>query len=239
MPFYAEQMYQQLKTEEMPESVHLCDWPGKKHASQTNLDLEQKMDEVRNVVTLALAKRAEKAIKVRQPVASLTIKNKNSKIKKAIELLDLIKDEVNVKEVVFSAEGGPASGWNDGKEVELDTVITLKLKEEGMMRDLVRAIQDLRKEQGLKPEDRINVRFFAKEAMIKMLEKNSEFLLKETRAEKYIAQKDRSTINGARPSTQNIECSGFPEELVKKEMSIDNQEIILAIEKLPVKSLKF
>src|SRR3989344_2458749 len=60
MPFFAEEMYQNLKTVAMPESVHLCDWPKVKE-SETDLELEEKMDEVRNVVTMALAERSAKA----------------------------------------------------------------------------------------------------------------------------------------------------------------------------------
>src|SRR3989344_6127318 len=67
MPFFAEEMYRQLKLENMPESIHLFDWP--KDALHTDLDLEQKMDEVRNIVALALAERSAKGIKVRQPLA--------------------------------------------------------------------------------------------------------------------------------------------------------------------------
>ncbi len=174
MPFFAEAMYQGLKIKDMPESVHLCNWPEKEDKSQTDLDLEQKMDEVRNIVNLALAKRAEKAIKVRQPLAKLTVKNKKSKIKDSAELLELIKDEVNVKEIIF----------NDKikSEIELDTNITEELKEEGIVRDIVRFIQDFRKEQGLKPEDKILVWLSVDKKIKLILENNKEFLLKEIRA---------------------------------------------------------
>ena len=175
MPFFAEEMYQNLKTVAMPESVHLCDWPKVKE-SETDLELEEKMDEVRNVVTLALAERAAKAMKVRQPLAKLTIKNKKSKIKDSVELVELIKDEVNVKEVVF----------NDKikEEIELDLRLTPALKEEGMVRDIVRFVQDIRKEQGLKPDDKISLSFFGSEKINLILEKNKEFLAKETRSKK-------------------------------------------------------
>src|SRR3989338_854438 len=90
MPFFAEAMYQQLKVKGMAESVHLQPWPKKEDQGQTDLDLEQKMDEVRNIVTLALAQRALNVVKVRQPLASLKIKSQKSKIKGAVDLL-LIK----------------------------------------------------------------------------------------------------------------------------------------------------
>ena len=172
MPFFAEAMYQNLKTEGMPESVHLQDWP--KGEGNTDLDLEQNMDEVRSMVTLALAERSAKAIKVRQPLASLKIKNQKSKIKSNGELLDLIKDEVNVKEVLFD---GTIS-----EDVALDTNITPALKEEGLVRDIVRNIQDQRKEQGLVPRDVISLSLAlpAKEKLV--LEKHKAWLLKEVNA---------------------------------------------------------
>lgn len=135
MPFFAEEMYNKLKTGDMPESVHLCDWPK---SGKTDNKLEEKMTQVRDVVTLALAQRAEKGIKVRQPLAGLTIKNKLDK-----ELLELIKDEVNVKKITF------------GKELKLDTKITKELKEEGEYREMIRNVNKIRKEMGLTPKDLI------------------------------------------------------------------------------------
>jgi isoleucyl-tRNA synthetase len=133
MPFFSEEMYSNLKTSKMPESVHLCDWPK---VGEIDNKLEDKMTEVRNIVSLALAKRADKGIKVRQPLAKLTIKNKLDK-----ELLELIKQEVNVKEVVF------------GKELKLDTKITKELEKEGHYREMVRNVNKIRKEMGLTPKD--------------------------------------------------------------------------------------
>ena len=145
MPFFAEEMYQQLKTGKMPESVHLCDWPKLKEEGHADMELENKMEEVRSVVNLALGERTKQQIKVKQPLTLLKIRNKDLKIKNEEKLLDLIKDEINVKEIIFSAEGGPASGW----DVELDTRITPELKEEGIVREIVRSIQNMRKELGL------------------------------------------------------------------------------------------
>ena len=175
MPFFAEAMYQNLKTEKMPESVHLCDWPNLKSQGQTDLELEEKMDEVRKIVNLSLAERAEKEIKVRQPLASLKIQNSKSEIRNYDELLQIIKDEVNVKEIIF-----------DGKiktETELDTKITQELKEEGMLRDIIRSVQEKRKELKLIPQDHVSlVEISAPENQKQIIEKNKEFLLKEFRA---------------------------------------------------------
>ncbi len=138
MPFFAEEMYSNLKTNNMPESVHLCDWPK---PGKINDKLEEKMIQVRDIVTLALAQRAEKGIKVRQPLAELRIKNKELRNEK--ELLELIKDEVNVKKITF------------GKGIKLDTKISKELRKEGIAREVIRHIQQMRKKAGLKPKDKI------------------------------------------------------------------------------------
>ncbi|MCX6759802.1 MAG: DUF5915 domain-containing protein [Candidatus Nealsonbacteria bacterium] len=65
------------------------------------------------------------------------------------ELLELIKDEVNIKEVVFDSK--------ITNEVELDTNLTDELKEEGILRDLARQIKSMRKELGLTPSDSISI----------------------------------------------------------------------------------
>jgi len=133
MPFFAEEMYSRLKTSKMPESIHLCDWP---EAGKVNDKLEEKMYKVREIVTSALAKRAEAGIKVRQPLSELIIKDKLTK-----ELLRLIKDEVNIKKITI------------GKQFILKTEITEKLEKEGEYREMVRNVNKIRKEMGLTPKD--------------------------------------------------------------------------------------
>lgn len=136
-PFIAEEIFQDLKKDGDPESVHLADWPNEVKVDEK---VVENMKIVRNVVTQGLEKRTKSGVKVRQPLSKLTITEKLSD-----EYLELIKDEVNVKEVVV------------GKEVELDTEITPELELEGRYRDLVREIQDLRKEKGLSPSDFIEL----------------------------------------------------------------------------------
>ncbi len=139
-PFIAEELYQNLSGPE--ESVHLSDYlkPDKK---LINPELEEKMRQTREIIAKALSLRAETGIKVRQPLLKLKIKNEKSKIDIDEELLDLIKEEVNVKEVVFDSK--------IKKEMELDTEITEELEKEGKCRELLRNAKDLRKKLGLSP----------------------------------------------------------------------------------------
>lgn len=186
MPFFSEEIYLSLKNEGMPESVHLCDWPDIKGEGHADLELEAKMDEVRTVVNLALAERSAKAIKVRQPLQKLKIKNEKSKIKDNIELLNLIKDEVNIKEIEFTSK--------IENEVELDLNITEELREEGAIRELIRLVQDKRKEEKLVPQDKISVQLAVSKKDKLIIEKNiatlknKEFLLKEFRATEIFIQ---------------------------------------------------
>ena len=70
-------------------------------------------------------------------------------LEKLPEYIELIKDELNVKDVVFDS--------SMKEEVALDTTITFELKQEGNLRELTRTIQNLRKEAGLKPFDEIEI----------------------------------------------------------------------------------
>ncbi len=148
IPFLSEEIYLGLKKSKMPESVHLCDWPAT-DKKLINKALEDKMAQARQIVVLALAERASSALKVRQPIASLKIKNQKSKIKNDKELMDIIKDEINVKEIIFD-ETIKEAIW-------LDKKITKELKEEGQARELARQIQDMRKEARLTRKDIITI----------------------------------------------------------------------------------
>ncbi len=131
-PFFAEHLYQSVHGDKT-KSVHESSWP-----SQETVDTEllTQMQKVRDVVSTALQVRSKANIKVRQPLASLVVKGNFSP-----ELRSIIADEVNVKEV--------ASDPDMTTELELDTLLTPDLIEEGIARDLIRAIQDARKKENL------------------------------------------------------------------------------------------
>ncbi len=149
MPFLSEEIYQRLQknwpSSDLPKSIHLCDWP-KVDQSLINLDLEKQMEEIRLFATMALAQRAQSNIKVRQPLALLTIISSNEY---SGQLLDILAQEINIKKVVWQ-KGGRA-------EVKLETKITPQLLEEGMVREIIRNIQDLRKGAGFAPTDKIKL----------------------------------------------------------------------------------
>ena len=143
MPFLAEHIYDHVGDKEEVESVHLAKWPTVVEGADISKQTLNLMKETRQVVTLALENRAKSGLKVRQPLASLTIKDET--LKGELKYLELIKDEVNVKEILFD------------KTIESQTVLDIELTEElraeGRFRELVRNIQSTRKKNGLTPED--------------------------------------------------------------------------------------
>ena len=147
-PFFAEWLYREVGGEKPldvargKESVHLADWPRAKKAESQKTDshILEMMKEVRHIVSLALEARASAGIKVRQPIALLKIKKKIDE-----SLLQLIRDEVNVKEIILD-EAMENDVW-------IDTTLTPELKEEGVVRDIIRHIQGMRKEANLTRDD--------------------------------------------------------------------------------------
>lgn len=139
-PFYAEHLFCKVKTAKDPESVHLTDWPT---VIKFDAKVIADMTETKRLVTLALQERAKANIKVRQPLALLKVKTKEL----GSEFIDLIQDEVNVKSVVVTS-----ALEND---TELDTKVTDELKKEGIARDLIRSIQELRKTEKLTVTDKV------------------------------------------------------------------------------------
>ncbi|MBI2099711.1 class I tRNA ligase family protein [Candidatus Uhrbacteria bacterium] len=172
-PFFGEALYlvaAQAGGMKALKSVHLEDWP-KVEANLIDEGLLQKMRRVRELAALGLAERAAAGIKVRQPLASLKIKA--AELKNEPELLDILKDEVNVKEIIFDE--------SLGKESVLNTEISAALKEEGLVRELVRLVQGLRREAGLMPRNKINLYIHAS-GFRETLERHQEVLGRDVKA---------------------------------------------------------
>lgn len=137
MPFISEAIYRGIGGEK--DSVHLSHWP---EALSVDEGLISDMARVRMISSLGLQEREKAGIKIRQPLQLLKVKS----LPINTLLYSLIAEEVNVKEVV---EDVTLAG-----DVWLDTVLSPELMEEGLVRGLIRRIQEWRKEQGLTISDR-------------------------------------------------------------------------------------
>ncbi|MGB3073025.1 MAG: isoleucine--tRNA ligase, partial [Candidatus Moraniibacteriota bacterium] len=171
-PFIAEEIYRNLTGEE---SVHLAEYPV---ADEGLIDaaLNKKMDLVRLVVNLGLSQRTGKKIKVRQPLLELALEVGNLEIE--AELIEIIKEEVNVKEVklvLSPREDGEGvvdvvEFNNSVIKVSLNSDITPELKLEMEAREIIRAIQEGRKKAGFNVEDRISLGYTGKDAVFSSTE---------------------------------------------------------------------
>ena len=143
MPFIAEDVWRKLRSDIDPISVHLTDFAENVDGNNINIEIIKEMNEVREVVTLGLQARQKAGIPVRQPLGQLIVTN--YQLPKEYE--EIVKDELNVKEIIIMS--------GEEKKVEINTHITEELREEGSYREFVRAIQDERKKKGLSPNDMI------------------------------------------------------------------------------------
>jgi isoleucyl-tRNA synthetase len=236
IPFMAEHIYQNVRSEIarvsstsailMPESVHLTDWPTLPMVDHTIID---SMATARKLVEAGLAIRAKSGVKVRQPLASFTYTDEFTNSESAVALsegfLQIIKEELNVKEV------------KKGTELSLDTNLTTELKEEGIVRDIIRGAQEARKNAGLVPSDDIVFIVSASAETVGVLQKNEEMLKKPIQAVKveYVAANDLQTLSGNSEGgeTGENETTGENNKTTDIGMvELENEKVLLKVQKV-------
>ncbi len=147
MPFIAERAYQNIMN--TTDSVHHALWPATRQESGVKSgELEEKMQLVREICALGHAERKEARVPVRQPLPQCQILNVKFQIED--EYIQLVKEELNVKDVVVKTGEGELT-------VTLDTTSTPELAAEGKMRKLIRAIQLTRKEKGCTIDQHVRI----------------------------------------------------------------------------------
>ncbi|HEV2359278.1 MAG TPA: isoleucine--tRNA ligase [bacterium] len=256
LPFLAEALYQNLVRSldaAAPESVHLCAMPGP-DAGARDPGLEQAMQQTRHFVSLGRAARGDARLKVRQPLAFATLLDRSGSIAGRPELIELLRDELNVRDVRFAGslaelgrlevrprfdllgpkfggritaiadalrsqgpalveqtpEGEPyrvrlAAGdeilleraevdvrmrWREahagagegGAWVVLDTTVTDDLAREGLARELIHQVQQMRKEAGLEIADRITLYYDDDDRLGDVLRAHGETIFREVLA---------------------------------------------------------
>ena len=253
-PFISEEIYQNLTGEE---SVHLADFPSYDEAL-INESIEERMDLVRDLISLGRNVREEEKIKVRQPILEVILDGKNKSILEGLE--ELIKEELNVKEIIFEEdlskymnfkvkpnfkEAGKVIGnkmkdfvkyldnlsddeikcvnkgesltfdeieitpelldikieskegmkvaMEDNKFIILNTTLTDDLIKEGVAREVVSKVQNLRKEKDFDIENRIKLYYNSNDYFEEVLNDFGDYIKDETLAVELI--KDSNLTN--------------------------------------------
>jgi isoleucyl-tRNA synthetase len=251
IPFITEEIWQNLKGKTDAESVHLADYPVYKKEWRDE-KLEYKMASVQKAVSMGRSLRNQYNVKNRQPLASIALVTRNPEERKVLaEMEDSIKEEMNVKKVVFHEredelveyrakanfrvlgkelgplmksasvriaaldqesiqsilDGSKLSIDVEGRSIELtpekvivdriekedlkiindgtltvglDTKITDELRKEGLVRDLIRGIQNLRKDSGFAVTDRIRLSVSGDDELKSAFMMFSDFIANET-----------------------------------------------------------
>ena len=191
IPFITEAIYQNIKTDGMEESVHLCDYP-EINEKLLDKDLEESMEIVRNITDIGRAIRGKIGVKIRYPLGKAIVVCNKEIEEKVAPFTDLIKEEINVKDVLFSRDEKEFGEeirkgrfvLEEGEKVKviLDSELTDELFAEGLSREIVRRIQSMRKELDLDIEDRIETEISLKEDKINLLKKWLDYISGETRS---------------------------------------------------------
>ncbi len=171
-PFLAEHVYCLVGGDK--ESVHLEDWS---QVGEIDERLISDMRTARTIVEQGHALRAKAGAKVRQPLQQVVTTEQLRP-----DLDDIVRDELNVKELHWADKLPTGSDWAIGEKVALDITITDELKEEGMFRDIVREFNALRKTAGLKPSDEITAHVEPNTTAAKIIERFAQEFLQQVRA---------------------------------------------------------
>ncbi len=182
MPFLAEEVYQGVHGNFQHSeylSVHLEDWP---ELGEINEEVLSKMGEVRALVSRALDIREEAGRPIKQVLAKMIASIPDGELGQ--QYIDVIKAEVNVRELEIKQ--GDIS-------VELDTKLTPELIRAGMAREVIRRVNQLRKEAGLTIKDTVILYLWSEDEAAKLMyEEHKDDIAKGALAETVVWEKNEN-----------------------------------------------
>ena len=220
VPFLADEMYRNLVLSvypDAPESVHLADFPK---ADESLID-EQLSNDVRmamKVSSLGRAARALTAIKVRQPLAKVIVRVRNAAEKEGLARSeDQILEELNVKAMVFADEIDNTANCSPFSEdgelgVAVDINVTPDLAKEGLAREIVHRLQNMRKNAGFEIADYIVIYYQAEDYVQGVMQEYAGYIRHETLA-------------------RQIKCEAPPDITAKEEHKLGEHVITFSVQK--------
>lgn len=190
-PYLSEKMFQILKngSKGLPVSVHLHNLPKKESVDYNFL---KEFDDVVSLIRLGLSARNQSKIKLRQPLSEIVLSGSLiSDLQNQSEYETLLKESLNVKSVNYSTEltENPqklntfvlVDEMKPKVILVLNTTVTDELLYEGLVREIVRRVQSLRKEMNLNINDKIKLKFYSQDSIVKeSLSVHNKYLLSET-----------------------------------------------------------
>ena len=187
-PFLSEYLYQRfLRKFESAESVFLLE-PITIDQSAIDQVAQSQMEVVKEITSVGLTARQSAEIKVRWPIKTVYIETKSHEIIDAVNAYkQVIAALMNAKEIVTveeMPEGDLASAMFEGGIVHISKKIDQDLYEEGMVNEIKRRIQVLRKESGMIEKDEIELNITTEDGIIAILEKHKDQLIREVNAKK-------------------------------------------------------
>ena len=221
VPFITEHIYQKIVrgvSDDVLESVHLCDYPSPEE-SFIDTELEDSMGMASKLVEAGRRARAEAGIKIRQPLKEVVVVCSDQKRKNVERLVGVLKDELNVNEVRFEDDAFVAADAYKQVDVDEDTALFLDtyldkgLIEEGLVRDLVRRIQGMRKDIDLEYTAKIRIMYEGDEEVKEAIDRFSDYICTETLAE---------SIEKGKPSESG-------DNIYEKDWKIGKKEVYLGI----------
>jgi isoleucyl-tRNA synthetase len=241
IPFITEEIYQNLKTDDMAESIHLCNYV-KSDKKQIDKNLEEGMEKIRALVEVGRALRSKVGIKVKYPLSSATLICEK-KIEDSIKnLLDLLNEEINVKKIYFERD---TSKFMTKTVKPNHSKLGPKYKEKA--KNISEKIEKMNAEKlykELKKKDVILVKINDEEFKLSM----DDFEIVESEKENFArAETDDAILIIETTLTPELQAEGFAREIVRriqsmrKELDLEVEDKIITmikVDKEKVKSLK-
>ena len=183
-PHLSEEIYQHMGGEKV--SVHMEDWP-KVNVSYMHNDIESNMAVIQELVEDIATERAKMGSNLRWPLKQVFICGKDKAANKAVEMFeDVLKQQGNIKNIVYiTADKMPRDkepcSYSGGQMV-IDFDVTPEIEAEGYARELIRRIQQMRKDMKLNVEQFIDIRVNAEDYLVKLFSTWKDFISNEVRA---------------------------------------------------------